>query len=149
VTPDLRLKTRIFTVIVILANVFGNAAMSLGLKHEGALLGSAAGYVLVLFNPWVAAGTLLLVLWLLSRMALLSWADLSYVLPVTSVSYVLTAILGGAFLGEHLSLQRWAGTLLIMGGTALVGSTVVNTHALPAGKEAAGEDERAMAEVAQ
>ena len=51
-------------------------------------------YITVLFRPWVALGVLLLILWLLSRMALLSWADLSYVLPVTSIGYVLVALAG-------------------------------------------------------
>jgi drug/metabolite transporter (DMT)-like permease len=60
-------------------------------------------------------------------MALLSWADLSFVLPVTSIGYVLTAIVGWTLLGEHIGPGRWAGTLLIMGGTALVGSTEVRT----------------------
>src|SRR5256885_13128531 len=34
-------------------------------------------YVQALFNPWVAVGVSLLIVWLLSHMALLSWADLS------------------------------------------------------------------------
>jgi len=86
VTAHLRLKTRILTVVVILANVFGNFLMGWGLKHRDGTLGaSLLEYIAVLLNPWVAAGVLLLILWLLARMALLSWADLSYVLPVTSI----------------------------------------------------------------
>jgi uncharacterized membrane protein len=65
---------------------------------------------------------------MLARMALLSWADLSYVLPVTSIGYVLTAVVGRIFLGEQVTPQRWLGTVLIMAGTALVGSTAVRTH---------------------
>ena len=53
-------------------------------------------------------------------MALLSWADLSYVLPVTSVGYVLVALVGRFFLNEQISAQRWAGIVLIMAGVALV-----------------------------
>ena len=66
------------------------------------------------------AGVALLIVWMLARMALLSWADLSYVLPVTSVGYVLVALAGGLLLNEQISLQRWAGIALIMGGVALV-----------------------------
>lgn len=127
-TRHLRFKTRVLTLIVVLANVLGNFSMSWGLKHRGYALGaSALDYLVVLFNPWVAAGACLLIVWLLSRMALLSWADLSFVLPVTSIGYVLTAVVGWAVLGEHINAGRWAGTLLIMGGTALVGSTEVRT----------------------
>ena len=53
------------------------------------------------FQPWVLLGTTLLIFWLLSRMTLLGWADLSYVLPVTSIGYVLNAILGKVFFGEQ------------------------------------------------
>lgn len=134
-TPQLKRKTYLLTAIVVVANVLGNFLMSRGLHERGgALGGSALEYILVLFNPWVAAGVALLIVWLLSRMALLSWADLSYVLPVTSIGYVLTAVVGWAVLGEHISATRWAGTVLIMGGTALVGSTAVRTTA-PAKRE--------------
>ena len=57
----------------------------------------------MLFHPWVALGVVLLILWLLSRMALLSWADLSYVLPVTSVGYVLVALIGKLLLNEPIT----------------------------------------------
>jgi uncharacterized membrane protein len=143
VTSHLLLKTRVFTVIVVLTNLFGNSLMSYGLKRHGVLGSSLGEYIRVLFNPWVGAGVCLLVVWMLSRMALLSWADLSYVLPVTSIGYVLTAMMGRVFLGEQVSAKRWAGTVLIMAGTALVGSTAVSTHG--AGKK----DERALAEVSR
>ena len=77
--------------------------------------------LLAIFTPWVALGIALLILWLLSRMVLLSWADLSYVLPVTSLGYVANALMGHFFLGEHITLARWSGTLLIVAGTVLVG----------------------------
>jgi len=70
-------------------------------------------------------GISLLILWLLSRMALLSWADLSYVLPVTSLGYVASALLGRFLLNETVTPTRWAGTLLIVAGTILVG---MGTH---------------------
>ena len=63
---------------------------------------------------------LLLIVWQLSRMALLSWADLSYVLPVTSVGYVLVALIGKVLLHEAITGRRWAGIVLIMAGVALV-----------------------------
>lgn len=66
-------------------------------------------------------GICLLIAWLISRMFLLSWADLSYVLPVTAFGYVLTALLSRMFLGEQVTAARWAGTLLIMAGVILVG----------------------------
>lgn len=128
-SQELRIKTRLFTLLVVLSNVMGNFSLSVGMRRMGPLLSfSPLAYIEALFNPWVAVGVSLLIVWLLSQMALLSWADLSYVLPVTSVGYVLAAVAGRLFLGEQISLTRWAGILLIMLGVALVGRTAVRTH---------------------
>ncbi len=124
----LRLKTRVFTILVVLSNVLGNFSLSWGLRRVGSLLSvSPLAYIEALGNPWVALGVSLLILWLLSHMALLSWADLSYVLPVTSIGYVLAAVVGRVFLHEHISTARWAGILLIVTGVALVARTAPRT----------------------
>jgi drug/metabolite transporter (DMT)-like permease len=118
----LRVKTWICASVVVLSNVFGNFFMKRGMPAE---LPNPLAYIKVLFQPWVSLGVVLLILWMLSRMALLSWADLSYVLPVTSVGYVLVALAGRVLLNEQITSQRWAGILLIVAGVALVsvGST--------------------------
>ena len=122
-------KTRIFTVIVVLSNVLGNSFLSRGLRGVGELISlSPLPYVkALLFNPWVALGASLLILWLLSHMALLSWADLSYVLPVTAIGYVLVALAAKIFLHEHVSPWRWAGIALIVAGVTLVSQTAAAT----------------------
>jgi len=112
-------KTPAMVAVVVLSNVLGNFFMGWGVKHQTPSSGWFAP-ILTLFDPWVATGVALLILWMLSRMALLSWADLTYVLPVTSIGYVLNALLGRFFLDEQISAQRWAGTLLIVAGTTLV-----------------------------
>jgi drug/metabolite transporter (DMT)-like permease len=123
----LRVKTWLFTAIVVLSNAFGDFFMKRGMP-DGAALSTPLDYVKILFQPWVALGVVLLVLWQLSRMALLSWADLSYVLPVTSVGYVIVALLGKFALNEAIGPRRWAGVVLIVAGVALVGAgTAVST----------------------
>lgn len=125
----LLLKTRIFTAIVVISNVLGNFALTLGLRKVGRLVSvSPFAYIQALFEPMVAVGVALLIVWLLSHMTLLSWADLSYVLPVTSIGYVLAALAGWFFLGEQIHLARWAGIAFITAGVALVGRTSVNTR---------------------
>ena len=120
--------TNLLTAFVVLTNVLGNFFLSWGMKHQTAHLGiSPLTYIRLIFSPWVMLGTSLLILWLLSRMTLLGWADLSHVLPVTSIGYVLTAILGRYFFDEQVSWQRWLGTLLIVAGMILVGLTLPNT----------------------
>jgi uncharacterized membrane protein len=126
----LQLKTRIFTTIVVVTNVLGNSFLSRGMQSVGELLSlSPLPYIRALFNPWVAVGVSLLIVWLLSHMALLSWADLSYVLPMTSIAYVLVALVGRFLLNEHVSPARWVGVTLIMAGVALVGHTAPRTTA--------------------
>jgi len=120
-SSHLRLKTCICTAIVVFSNAFGDFFMKRGLP-DTTRLSTPLEYVTMLFQPWVTLGVVLLVVWQLSRMALLSWADLSYVLPVTSVGYVLVALIGWVFLHESISATRWAGIVLIMAGVALVSS---------------------------
>lgn len=120
-------KTRLFAVIVVLTNVIGNFALSWGMKHGADMDGSPMSFVRVVFNPFVLIGIVFLAGWVLSRMALLSWADLSFVIPVTSIGFVLNAVMGAVFLSEQISTMRWIGTLCIVGGTVLVGLTQVST----------------------
>jgi drug/metabolite transporter (DMT)-like permease len=128
-TARLRLKTWICAVIVIFSNVFGNFFMKRGMPPA---LPRPVDYVMVLFQPWVALGVFLLIVWMLCRMALLSWADLSYVIPVTSIGYAMVALVGRVLLHEQISLRRWAGIALIMGGVALVGGSAPQTAAAKA-----------------
>lgn len=110
-------KARLLTAVVILSNVTGNLLLSLGLKSPAGAL-----------SPLVFAGVALLILWTLSRMTLMSWADLSYILPITAIGYVLSALAGKLFLGEQISALRWSGTLLIVAGIMIVGSTRAETR---------------------
>jgi drug/metabolite transporter (DMT)-like permease len=123
----LRLKTWSFAVVVVFSNVFGNFFLKRGMPPA---LATPLDYITVLFHPWVALGVLLLIVWMMSRMALLSWADLSYVLPVTAVGYVLVAVVGKVLLNEQITMKRWAGIGLIVAGVALVsgGSAPQTAH---------------------
>ena len=118
-TARLRSKTWACSAVVVLAQVFGNFFLKRGMPAE---LPTPLSYITVLFHPWAALGVALLIVWLLSRMTLLSWADLSYILPVTSIGYVLVAFVGRWLLDERITRLRWAGIVLIMAGVALVGS---------------------------
>jgi len=53
-------------------------------------------------------------------MAVLSWADLSLVVPATSISYAISTFGAKLILKEKVSRLRWAGTLLVCLGVALV-----------------------------
>ncbi len=126
------MKTRIILAAVVLTNAAGNAMLSHGMKQVGDIsalppLGILAAGIRALFYPWVAAGVLLMILFLFSYMTALSWADLSYVLPATAVGYILVALLARFVLHESLDAPRWAGTVLIALGVGLVARTEVRT----------------------
>lgn len=84
-------------------------------------------YLHALLNPWVSLGVCVLSAWLIFQLSLLSRADLSYVLPVSAVSYVASALLGGFLLHEPVSPIRWAGIALITIGASVVGHTKPRT----------------------
>jgi uncharacterized membrane protein len=69
----------------------------------------------------------LYLIWMLSQMALFSWADLSYVVPIASIGYALAAIAGRLLLGEMVSSIRWLGITVIIFGVFLVSRTPART----------------------
>jgi uncharacterized membrane protein len=108
----------LLSVAVIVFNMVGNLCLSIGMRSH-----SATDYVAAFENPWVLAGIGLLIAWLVSQLSLLSWADLTYILPITAASYVGSAILGALALHEHVSAARWSGIALIAIGIVVVGRT--------------------------
>ena len=127
-SQPLRLKNRTVIGLLVASNVLGNFTLSRGLHQVGRLVSlSPWPYVHAFVNPLVLLGVLLLIVWLISQLSLLSRVDLSYVLPVTSVSYVLTALMGEFLLHERVSTERWIGIGLIGLGVSLVVRTVPRT----------------------
>jgi drug/metabolite transporter (DMT)-like permease len=112
---------RALGLAVVILNALGNYSLSRGMRVLGAV------DLRIATNPWVLGGVVLLIGWLLAQLSLLSWADLTYVLPITAVSYVLSAILGAMSLHEHVTPARWSGILLIAGGVAVVSRTRART----------------------
>ena len=127
----LRSKTHLLAGVAVLSNVLGNFALSQGVRHFGAFTASVASVLGILSNLWLGAGVCLLGVWMFSQLSLLSWADLSYVLPVTSSSYVLTAVLGAVALHESVSTVHWVGIALIFSGVIVVGRTAPRTVRVP------------------
>lgn len=99
----------------------GDSFLSRGMKQVGKVsLHQLQSMILVVFNPWVALGIVFLLAFFACYMAALSWADLTYVLPATSVSYILLTLLARFYLHETISLSRWMGVLLISAGVGFV-----------------------------
>jgi drug/metabolite transporter (DMT)-like permease len=99
----------------------GDSMLSHGMKQAGHIsVTHLQSLVLAVLNPWVAVGIVLLLAFFASYMNALSWADLTYVLPATSLGYVLLALVARFALHEHVSPLRWLGIALISGGVGFV-----------------------------
>jgi drug/metabolite transporter (DMT)-like permease len=123
------LKNFVFFVMVVCGDTLGNLLLALSMNRTSI---PAATPVLqhvlsALSNPRLLGGTALLTLALFSRLSLYTWADLTYVLPVTASGYVITALLSKFVLHEYISNKRWIGVVLISLGVMIVTRTPVDT----------------------
>ena len=115
-----------FRKYVVLAGVTvfaaaGDSMLSHGMKQTGAIsIHHLQSLIAAVLNPWVAIGILLLLAFFAAYMNALSWADLTYVLPATSLGYVLLALVARFALHEQVSPMRWLGIALISGGVGFV-----------------------------
>jgi uncharacterized membrane protein len=119
------MKTAIVLLIAILAQAVGNTCLSKGMKELAISTSFASQDLLrmgleVMGSPVICLGTLLLIVFFILFTAALSWEDLSYVLPATSLGYVLNVAFANHFLNETVSVTRWLGTALISAGVLLV-----------------------------
>ncbi len=101
----------------------GDSLLARGMKQLGNInvsLHNLSGLLLAILNPWVTAGILLLLAFFACYMSALSWADLTYVLPATSLGYVLVALIARLGFHEEISPTRWLGIALIAAGVGFV-----------------------------
>jgi len=109
--------------------VTGDSLVSRGMKQAGSIsLHDLPSIVLVVFRPEVALGILFLLAFFACYTSALSWADLTYVLPATSISFILLTLVAKFILHEDVSLTRWLGVLLISIGVGVVTQGPALTH---------------------
>jgi uncharacterized membrane protein len=132
--PSLRWKTYALLVTIVLFASTGNVLLGKGMKQIGEVqdwsLPALGGLFTKTFtNGWVWLGIGSLLLFLLSLMVVLSWADYSFVMPASSASYAVATLMSHWLLGELVTPQRWAGVALICLGVALVTRTPSSSRA--------------------
>jgi drug/metabolite transporter (DMT)-like permease len=99
----------------------GDSLLARGMKGLGNVsLHDLSSLFLAILNPWIAGGILLLLAFFASYMSALSWADLTYVLPASSLGYVLVALIALLVFHEEISATRWFGIAMISSGVGLV-----------------------------
>lgn len=126
-------KNGIFIVLIVLTNTVGNLFLGIGMARMPSFhsVSPLAYFLHMLENYWMWGGVALLIVWMVSQLSMFTWADLTYVLPVTASAYVLTAILSKFFLYEQISVSRWIGVVLISFGVLFVSKTPERTKPEP------------------
>jgi drug/metabolite transporter (DMT)-like permease len=120
---------------VTLFGATGDCLLSHGMKQVGNISPQRLqDVILTILNPWVALGILFLLAFFAAYMTVLSWADLTYVLPATSIGYVLLTLIAKFLLHEQVTTTRWLGIFLISAGVGFVTRGPALTHDPPANK---------------
>ncbi|MFP5210496.1 MAG: EamA family transporter [Acidobacteriota bacterium] len=110
----------ILTLVAVCAPL-GDTCLSRGMTHMPHISLAAPGTLIAaVFTPWIALGIALLIGFFASYLTALSWADLTFVLPATAFGNVIVALLSRFWLREAISLERWAGIVLITVGVGFV-----------------------------
>ncbi len=118
------MKTFLLLTSLIAFSSMGEILAAKGMKQVGrvsfrprALIGAIWRMVR---NFYLVAGVSSLALSFFSFISLLSYAELSFILPLTSVGYITNTLGAHFFLKERVSKERWLGTLLVACGVSIV-----------------------------
>jgi multidrug transporter EmrE-like cation transporter len=114
----------LFTLIVA-AGTGGELCVSRAMKSVGAPVSFHPAEIARLARravrqPWMWAGVSMMALAFFALLGALSMYNVSFVVPVTALSYVAGAFGGAAFLRERVTFWRWVGVLLVTIGVTLV-----------------------------
>ncbi len=117
--------TALMLLTVVLSNAAGDVFLTRGMKQVGDVSALSRLQILgtikrIAGNLNFIAGVICLAVSFFSFLTVLSWANLSFVVPATAIVYVVTVLGAKFFLGEQIDWMRWAGTFLVCLGVALV-----------------------------
>lgn len=122
------LKTFVLVLIAAIIGGTGHVMLSKGMKSVGDLTEAPAqrlgGMVArAVSSPWLLLGVVLQATFFALYLTLLSRANVSLVLPMMAVDYIVVALLAQLILAEVVTPTRWAGIGLIAVGVFLVSRT--------------------------
>jgi len=134
---------------VVIFGSSGDVCLARGMRDFGPV--TTANWnrlITVLGDRWIVGGICLLTLFFCSYLTALSWADLTYVLPATAISYVLMALWAKLFLGENVTPGHWLGIALITAGVGFVatGPSLTSRHARDADRASSAMNQRARSD---
>lgn len=131
-STGLHTKTVILILLMVTFGPLGNTLLSKGMKRIGVVtIASVPDLFHVFYQVFTTGviwlGMLSLLMFFVSYMLVLSWADYSYVQPASSFAYGVIALWGHFLLHETITPTRWLGVLIICAGVFVVGYTPPRT----------------------
>lgn len=119
------MMTALMIALVVLGGSVGDVFITKGMKEIGEISTVRVAELLAIgkrtvTNRYFLGGIFFMAVSYFSFLAALARADLSLVLPATSISFVITTVGAKLFLKERVSGLRWAGILLVCVGVALI-----------------------------
>ena len=109
-----------YIALTLLFTVYGQLVLKWQIGQAGEMPADASGKILFLLrqflNPWVLSGFAAAVLASLAWMAAMTRFELNYAYPFMSLAFLLVMAFSVLFLGEALTVNRIAGTLLVILG---------------------------------
>ena len=126
-------KLLLILLIGLVFEAVGVVLLKKGITQVGEVKQVCATEVLRVIKAGVTSPTVLLgvffeALFFACLLVLMAESDISFLWPLTALSFVMTTLAALIFLGEQVSSLRWAGVVFIMIGAALIS---YSEHAKP------------------
>jgi drug/metabolite transporter (DMT)-like permease len=111
--------------VIVVAGTAGELCVSRAMKGIGEVHHfspkSILSFVLQSLRlPWMWLGVALMSVGFFSLLAILSFQEVSFVVPVSALSYAAAAFGARAFLGERINRSRWIGITVVCIGVTIV-----------------------------
>lgn len=121
-------KTYVLLLLMVCFASLGDVLLSKGMKQIGDISNWSSAdigdiFISTFTNSMILLGISSLLIFFVSYLLVLSWADYSYVSPASGMSYVVVPLLGYTLLGEALTSIRWMGVVFIFLGVVVVTCT--------------------------
>lgn len=119
------MREAVLFFFIVVAGTAGELCVSRAMKSIGEIHDFSAKSILrfVLQSsrlPWVWLGIALMSIGFFALLAILSFQEVSFVVPVSALSYAAGAFGAQAFLGERIIRNRWIGIAVVCVGVTMV-----------------------------
>jgi multidrug transporter EmrE-like cation transporter len=121
---------RMFALVLVGLSILLGACGQILMKHGMSQLGEINGIsqlvspntLLKLITNWaVILGVILYIITLPLWLGALSTLNVSFMYPLLSLGYIITAVIALIFLKENITLLRWVGTVVVIIGCFFIG----------------------------